>query len=99
MDEIVLTFHCAASEADAIAQCLRAETRLPIHVRQEVVHGRDFSDAKVGEQVTGMLMRAAVEVLTTRDRIAALTGAVAAARRAHPVRWMAVPVLSHGRIA
>lgn len=99
MDDVVLTFHCVASEADAIAQCLRTETGRPVHVRAETVHGRDFSDAKVGEQVTGTLSRTAVEVLAPRDRIEALTRAVGAARRAHPVRWRATPVIAHGRLA
>ncbi len=99
MDDVVLTFYCAAGEADAVAKCLRTETGRPVHVRQETVHGRDFSDAKVGEQVTGTLLRAAVEVVTPRARIEALTMAVAAARRAHPVRWQATPLIAHGRIA
>ncbi len=99
MDEVVLTFHCVAAEADTIAQCLRSATACPVHVRQEAVHGRDFSDAQVGEQVTGMLRRAAVEVLTTKDRIDALTAAVASSRRAHAVRWYAVPVVANGRIS
>jgi hypothetical protein len=99
MDEILLTFHCAASEADAIANCLRTETGNPVHVREETVYGRDFSDARVGEQVTGTLQRAAVEVVVARTRIEALTAAVGSARRAHPVRWQAVPLIAHGRIA
>lgn len=99
MDDVVLTFHCAASEADVIAQCLRTKTNRPVHVRQEAVHGRDFSDARIGEQVTGMLSRAAVEILASRSEIEGLTSAVGAVRRAHPVRWVAVPAVAHGRIA
>lgn len=98
MDEVVLTFHCAATDADAVAESLRAETGAPIHVRGETVHGRDFSDAIVSEQVTGTLRRAAVEVLVGRARIDALIAIVAAARRAHPVRWQAIPVIARGRL-
>jgi hypothetical protein len=99
MDDVVLTFYCAAGEADAIAKCLRTESGRPVHVREETVHGRDFSDAKVGEQVTGTLLRAAVEVVAPRAGIEALTIAVGSARRAHPVRWQATPVIARGRIA
>lgn len=99
MDEVVLTFHCAIAEAEVIASSLRAASGRPVHVRQEIVHGRDFSDAKVSEQVTGTLIRAAVELIVARDRIDALTAVVAAARRAHPVRWHAAPVIARGRIA
>lgn len=99
MDEVVLTFHCAIGEADVIAKCVRSETGRPVHVREETVHGRDFSDAKVSEQVTGTLIRAAVEVIVPRERIEALAAAVGSARRAHPVRWQATPVIARGRIA
>lgn len=99
MDEVVLTFHCAAGDADAIAQALRTETGAPVHVRAETVHGRDFSDAMVSEQVTGTLRRAAVEVLVARAQIEIITVAAAAARRAHPVRWHASPVIARGRLA
>ncbi len=98
MDEVVLTFHCAVTDVEAVAQCLRAETGAPVHVRNETVHGRDFSDAMVSEQVTGTLRRAAVEVLVGRDRIDTLTAIVAASRRAHPVRWQATPVIARGRL-
>ena len=98
MDDVVLTFHCAVIEADVIAQTLRRETARPVHVRQELVHGRDFSDATVSEQVTGTLARAAVEVIAPRDRTDVLVAAVAATRRAHPVRWQVTPLLAHGRI-
>lgn len=98
MDEVVLTFHCAATDADAVAECLRTATGAPVHVRSETVHGRDFSDAMVSEQVTGTLRRAAVELLVARARIEALTAVVAAARRAHPVRWQAIPVIARGRL-
>ncbi len=98
MDDVVLTFYCASIEADAIAQTLRREAGRPVHVRQEVVHGRDFSDANVGEQVTGTLARAAVEVIAPRDGIDALVAAVAATRRSHPVRWRVIPLIAQGRI-
>lgn len=99
MDDVVLTFHCALVDADVIAQTLRTESGKPVHVREEVVHGRDFSDAKVSEQVTGTLTRAAVEVLVPRARVDALVAGVGSARRSLPVRWNAVPVAVSGRIA
>jgi hypothetical protein len=99
MDEVVLTFHCAVTDVEAVIQCLRAETDAPLHVRNETVHGRDFSDAMVSEQVTGTLHRAAVEVLVARTRVDALVAIVAAARRAHPVRWRATPVIARGRLS
>lgn len=98
MDDVVLTFHCALADADSIAQALRAESGKPVHVRQEVVHGRDFSDAKVSEQVTGTLMRGAVEVLVARGGIDNLVAVVSNARRSLPVRWNATPVIACGRI-
>lgn len=99
MDEILLTFHCAVSDADSIAQVLRAETGHPVHVSMETVHGHDFSDAKVKEQVTGTLSRAAVAVAAPRDKLESLVEAAGSARRGHSIRWQATALIGHGRIA
>ena len=98
MDDVMLTFYCAAAEADALALMLRGETGLPIHVREEVVHGHDFGDALIQEQVMGRLRRAAVVLEVPRSKGEALVGAVAAMRRPQPVRWVMTPVLARGRI-
>jgi hypothetical protein len=98
MDDIMLTFYCAAAEADALALLLRGETGLPVHVREEVVHGHDFGDALIQEQVLGTLRRAAVVVEVQRAKGDALVRTVAAMRRAQPVRWVMTPVLARGRI-
>ena len=94
----MLTFYCGAVEADIIATTLRAHGGLPVHVRAETVHGRDFTDANVSEQVTGTLDRAAVDLVAPRDKADALIAAVGAARRAHAVRWVMTPVLARGRL-
>lgn len=99
MGEVLLTFHCVTREADTIANTLRTLTGQPVHVRAETVHGRDFGDAGVTEQVRGTLARAAVEVLAPRAKADELVAAVASGRRAHPVRWQMTPVLARGRIA
>ncbi len=98
MDDVLLTFYCAAAEADAIALALRALSGAPVHVRAETVHGRDFADARVSEQVTGTLDRAAVELVAARGKADALVAGVAGTRRAHPVRWIMTPVLARGRL-
>ena len=95
----MLTFYCAASEADALALLLRGQSGLPVHVREEVVHGHDFGDAGVQEQVLGTLRRAAVALDVPRARADELIATVAGARRAHAVRWVITPVLARGRIA
>jgi hypothetical protein len=99
VDDIMLTFYCAAAEADALALLLRGQSGLPVHVREEVVHGHDFADAGVQEQVLGTLRRAAVVMDMPRAKADALIAAVTAARRAHAVRWVMTPVLARGRIA
>lgn len=99
MDEVLLTFHCVPHEADAIAGLLRTLTGQPVHVRAETVHGRDFGDADVTEQVMGTLSRMAVDVVAAHAQAEEIVAAVAASRRAHPVRWQMTAVLARGRIA
>ena len=97
MDDVVLTFYCAAAEADMIAENLSTASALPVHVRAEAVHGHDFGDAKISEQVLGQLARAAVTLEAPRATAEALVRTVAALRRGMPVRWVMVPVVARGR--
>jgi hypothetical protein len=99
MDDVMLTFFAAAVEADAIALALRAKSGKPVHVRAETVHGRDFADARIAEQVSGTLQRCAVSLVTARNEADAAVACVAALRRAHPVRWIMTPVIAAGRLA
>jgi len=99
MDEVLLTFHCVTREADTVANTLRTLSGQPVHVRAETVHGRDFGDADVTEQVMGTLTRAAIDVVVPRTQAEELIVAVASGRRAHPVRWQMTAVLARGRIA
>lgn len=99
MPDIVLTFYCAAADRDAIADRLRTATGVPLHARDEAVLGRDFSDAHAGEQVRGALRRVAIDLVVEEGVIDSLVQTVEGARRGHPVRWQAVPVLRRGRIA
>lgn len=98
MDDVMLTFFCAEAEADTIALALKATSEQPVHVRAETVHGRDFGDARISEQVAGTLNRAAVSVVAPRSQAEALVLAVAQAHRAQPVRWVMAPVLAKGRL-
>lgn len=97
--EIVLSFYCARSDADAVVEAIRAVAGVPVHERDESVHGHDFDDAGTAEQVTGELRRAAIELRIAAERLEDVVAAVRAARRRLPVRWHAVAVLSAGRFA
>jgi len=99
MADLVVTFHCARGDAEALMAVLREAAEAPVHARDEQVLGRDFGDAGTGEQVEGLLRRIALEVVVAADRLDPLVAAVAAARRRAPVRWQAVPLHAHGRIA
>jgi hypothetical protein len=99
VDDIVLTFYCAAAEAEALALLLRGQSRQPVHVRDETVHGHDFADADMQEQVMGTLRRAAVMLEAPRAKADELIAAVASARRVQAVRWVMTPILARGRIA
>jgi hypothetical protein len=99
MPDMLLTFHCATCDRDLIAEALRALTREPLHLREEAVLGRDFGDARAGEQVRGALRRAAIELVVEDGAVAALVEAVRDSRRAQPVRWRSLPIADRGRIA
>jgi hypothetical protein len=99
MDDVMLTFFAAAAEADSIAVGLRTRSGKPVHVRTENVHGRDFADAGVAEQVAGTLQRCAVTLVAPRREADDLVAYVAGMRRAQPVRWIMTPVIAAGRLA
>jgi hypothetical protein len=99
MSEVLLTFHCAAGDAEVVGEAIRRVSPAPLHHRAEAVMGRDFSDAMTGEQVSGLLRRSAIELIAGEDMVQGIVAAVADARRRSPVRWQVVPVLDRGRIA
>lgn len=99
MADMLLTFYCAAPDREMIADALRAEIHTPLHLRDERVVGRDFSDARAAEQVRGTLHRTAIDLVVSADAVDALVAAVEAVRRSHPVRWQTVAVAAQGRIA
>lgn len=99
MSEVLLTFHCTSADAEIVGEAIREVSPVPLHQRAEAVMGRDFSDAMTGEQVSGLLRRSAIELITGQDTVDAIVAAVTAARRRSPVRWQVVPVLHRGRIA
>lgn len=98
MAEVLLCFHCASADAEAIAEALRGVAQAPVHIRDERVLGRDFSDAGTGEQVLATLRRSAVELVIDEAMRASLVAAVECARRRWPVRWLTTPVSARGRI-
>lgn len=99
MADLLLTVHCARHDAESLALALRAAAGAPVHWAEEVVLGHDYDDAGTGEQVEGLLRRTALRLIVAEARCAAVVAAAQAARRRAPVRWHAVPVHSHGRIA
>jgi hypothetical protein len=96
--EVLLCFHCASADAEPIAEALRAAVQAPVHLRDERVLGRDFSDAGTGEQVLATLRRSAVELVVDEAATASLVATVGGARRRWPVRWLATPIVARGRI-
>lgn len=98
MDDVLLTFYCGPGDAEGLAATLRAVSGQPVHFRAETVHGRDFADARIAEQVAGTLNRAVLDVVTARDQAEALVLAAGRARRTQPVRWLMTPVLAKGRL-
>lgn len=98
MAELLLTCHCASRDVEALIDALRAISTVPLHVRDETVHGRDFSDARTSEQVVGTLRRSAVELIVEESAVEPVLSAIAAAARRSPVRWHLSPVLRRGRI-
>ncbi len=99
MPDLLLTFHCAIRDTETIVDAIRTVARAPIHVREEAVRGRDFSDARTAEQVTGNLRRSAVELIVADTAQEDVIRAVTDSRHERPVRWHAIFVVSHGRIA
>ena len=99
MPDLLLTFHCAIRDTEMIVEAIRTVARAPIHVREEAVRGRDFSDARTAEQVTGNLRRNAVELIVADTIEDDVIRAVTSSRHERPVRWRAVSVVSCGRIA
>ncbi|MBN8829220.1 MAG: DUF3240 family protein [Sphingomonadales bacterium] len=99
MTEMLLTFHCALHDVDAVAEAIRAISHAPIHVTDKAVRGWDFEDASTAEQVIGLLRRNALELIVDADAVETLVQVVTGAKRALPVRWHAVPVAVRGRIA
>ena len=98
MTEVKLTLYCAASDADAIAELLKGATERPVHIREELVFGLDFSDASTQEQVTGQLDRRSLDLLVRRDAIDGLIARIAGMKRTAPVRWLLTPVEAEGRL-
>lgn len=99
MAELLLTFHCALADADLVAEVIRSHSKAALHRRAEAVLGRDFDDADTTERVSGILRRQALELIIEEEMLDSIVAAVAAARRALPVRWHVVPVVRRGRIA
>jgi len=97
--DLMLSLHCATADADVIANALRTITDAPIHLHDEAVLGRDFSDAALGEKVTGQLRRTCIELLVEDTMIDDLIEAARTCRRRLPVRWHAVPISAQGRLA
>lgn len=97
--DLMLSFHCATSDAETIATALRTISDAPIHLHDEAVMGRDFDDAGLGEQVTGRLRRTCIELLVEDTLMDALIEAAHTCRRRLPVRWHAVSVTAQGRLA
>ena len=76
---------------------VRSVTRVPLHVRTETVHGRDFGDARAAEKVTATLKRSAIECVADSEDSAHILQAVKGASRRSPVRWHQTAVLARGR--
>lgn len=98
MAELLLTFHCSASDASAIGEALREGFGAPVHVREEDVLGLDFSDASTAERVTARLDRRALELAIPADRLDAAISVIERLKRSGPVRWQAIPINARGRI-
>lgn len=98
MAELLLTCHCASRDVEALIDALRPVISAPLHVREETVHGRDFSDARTAEQVVGTLRRSAIELIVAEDAVDTALSAIASAARRSPVRWHLCPVLRRGRM-
>lgn len=98
MAELLLTLHCAPDDAEAVLAALQAHVAAPIQLREEAVRGRDYQDASIAEQVSGLLRRVALSLPVDEERLPLLVQAAASARRRAPLRWRATPILAQGRI-
>lgn len=98
MPELLLTIYCSKVESGPIATTLRDATRHPVHQRDEIVHGLDFSDASPAESVVGRLERCAVDLRVEEGAASALIAQVGALKRAAPFRWHLTPVIALGRL-
>lgn len=98
MAEVLLTIYCSTVDAGVIATALRDETRHPVHQRDEIVHGLDFSDASTAESVVGRLERCAIDVRVGEETASDLIAHVGALKRAAPIRWRLTPVIASGRL-
>ena len=98
MAELLLTLHCAPDDAEAVVAALRAQVTVPIRLHEEVVRGRDYQDASIAEQVSGLLRRTGLSLLVDEAQLPLLVQAATAARRKSPVRWHATPIFAQGRI-
>lgn len=99
MADLLLTLHCAAADAEAIGDALRAAFAVPVHLREERVLGSDFSDATTAERVTARLERRAIELIVPQERESEALALVEGVRRDGPVRWHTCPILARGRFA
>ena len=98
MAEVLLTIYCSKVDAGLIATALRDATRHPVHQRDEIVHGLDFSDASTAESVVGRLERCAIDVRVGEEAASELIARIGALKRAAPVRWRLTPVIASGRL-
>lgn len=98
MAELLLTFHCSASDTGAIGEALRGGFGVPVHVRDEDVLGLDFSDASTAERVTARLDRRTIQLVIPAERLDEAIGAIARLKRSGPVRWHAISITARGRI-
>ena len=99
MTDTLLTLYCATADTATLVDAVRVATNVPVHVRSEDVHGRDFDDADIAERVTATLKRAAISCVVERAAIDVILRSVETARRQFPVRWHLTPVSAQGRLA
>jgi len=97
MADVLLVVHAHPTDEEVLTDVLRDHASAAIHVREETVHGRDFSDASTVEMVSGKLGRIALETVIGEAELEIVTGALRDCRRAFPLRWMAQPVIATGR--
>lgn len=99
MSRLLLTLFCSTQDSEAIAMALRDFAERPVHIRPEMVLGRDFDDAGTSERVAGTLTRSSVEVELTEDQVSAAIGVATNVRRRLPFRWRTTQILDGGRVS